>query len=215
MGIFGALTTAVTGMRAQAFALENISGNIANSQTIAFKREELRTYEADKANLDARLPAVREEMKKLKSIDNWDGPVWLDELYELTENIPDVNALRFRQIRNLLTTLFLSQGVPMLVGGDEMGRTQQGNNNAYCQDNEITWFDWENANTALKDFTTRLIAFRRAHPVFRRRRFLSGAEASELAFRGGLALVFALMVFLTVNDLGRVGLWDGLQRLIG
>jgi isoamylase len=70
--------------------------------------------------------------------------------------------------------------VPLLLGGDEMGRTQQGNNNAYCQDNEITWFDWASADTALRDFTTKLIAFRRAHPVFRRRRFLTGAEASEL-----------------------------------
>src|SRR5689334_1412511 len=80
----------------------------------------------------------------------------------------------------MLTTLLLSFGVPLLLGGDEMGRTQQGNNNAYCQDNEITWADWANADTALKDFTTNLIAFRRAHPVFRRRRFLAGAEASEL-----------------------------------
>ena len=61
-----------------------------------------------------------------------------------------------------------------------MGRTQDGNNNAYCQDNEMTWFDWANADTALLDFTKNLIAFRCAHPVFRRRRFLVGAEASEL-----------------------------------
>ncbi|MFZ0166043.1 MAG: glycogen debranching enzyme, partial [Trebonia sp.] len=74
----------------------------------------------------------------------------------------------------------LSFGVPMLLGGDELGRTQQGNNNAYCQDNEITWFDWASADTGLRDFTKRLIALRKAHPVFRRRRFLSGAEASQL-----------------------------------
>jgi isoamylase len=74
----------------------------------------------------------------------------------------------------------LSFGVPLLLGGDEMGRTQQGNNNAYCQDNEMTWFDWADPDTALQDYTTKLIAFRRAHPVFRRRRFLAGAEASEL-----------------------------------
>ncbi len=80
----------------------------------------------------------------------------------------------------MLTTLLLSFGVPMLLGGDEMGRTQQGNNNAYCQDNEITWFDWASADKELLDFTRRLIALRKAHPVFRRRRFLSGAEASEL-----------------------------------
>jgi glycogen operon protein len=67
-----------------------------------------------------------------------------------------------------------------LLGGDEMGRTQDGNNNAYCQDDETTWFDWTSADTALLDFTKNLIAFRRAHPVFRRRRFLAGAEASQL-----------------------------------
>ena len=93
---------------------------------------------------------------------------------------PAILALRARQSRAMLTTLMLSFGVPMLLGGDEMGRTQQGNNNAYCQDNEITWFDWAHADTQLQDFTKRLIAFSKAHPVFRRRRFLSGTEASEL-----------------------------------
>src|SRR5215472_17252019 len=92
----------------------------------------------------------------------------------------DIVALRSRQSRAMLTTLMLSFGVPLLLGGDEMGRTQSGNNNAYCQDNEITWFNWANADTALKDFTKNLIAFRRAHPVFRRRRFLTGVEASQL-----------------------------------
>jgi glycogen operon protein len=80
----------------------------------------------------------------------------------------------------MLTTLMLSFGVPLLLGGDELGRTQQGNNNAYCQDNEITWFDWANADTTLRDFTKGLIAFRLAHPVFRRRRFLTGTEARQL-----------------------------------
>ena len=93
---------------------------------------------------------------------------------------PDILALRARQSRAMLATLLLSFGVPMLLGGDEMGRTQQGNNNAYCQDNEIAWFDWSQPDTELQDFTKRLIALRLAHPVFRRRRFLSGAEASEL-----------------------------------
>jgi len=93
---------------------------------------------------------------------------------------PAVLALRARQSRAMLTTLLLSFGVPMLLGGDERGRTQQGNNNAYCQDNEITWFDWSAVDSGLLDFTRRLIALRRAHPVFRRRRFLAGAEASEL-----------------------------------
>ena len=93
---------------------------------------------------------------------------------------PDVLALRERQSRAMLTTLLLSFGVPMLLGGDEMGRTQQGNNNAYCQDNEIAWVDWARPDTALQDFTRRLVALRKAHPVFRRRRYLSGTEASEL-----------------------------------
>ena len=93
---------------------------------------------------------------------------------------PEVQALRARQSRAMLTTLLLSFGVPMLLGGDEMGRTQQGNNNAYCQDNEIAWVDWAQPDAALQDFTRRLVALRKAHPVFRRRRFLSGTEASEL-----------------------------------
>jgi isoamylase len=93
-----------------------------------------------------------------------------------------VLALRARQRRALLTTLLLSFGVPLLLGGDELGRTQQGNNNAYCQDNAITWFDWSAADPELLDFTRRLVAFRQAHPVFRRRRFLAGVEASELGW---------------------------------
>jgi isoamylase len=93
---------------------------------------------------------------------------------------PAVLDLRARQSRAMLTTLLLSFGIPMLLGGDEIGRTQQGNNNAYCQDNQITWFDWSAQDTALRDFTTKLIALRRAHPVFRRARFLAGAEAAEL-----------------------------------
>jgi len=93
---------------------------------------------------------------------------------------PDVLALRSRQSRAMLTTLLLSFGVPMLLGGDEMGRTQQGNNNAYCQDNEIAWVDWAQPDTSLRDFTRRLVALRKAHPVFRRRRYLSGTEAAEL-----------------------------------
>jgi isoamylase len=80
-----------------------------------------------------------------------------------------VRAWRELLQRNFLATLFLSQGVPMLLGGDEMSRTQSGNNNAYCQDNEISWFDWESADSRLRDFAKRLIALRRDHPVFRRR----------------------------------------------
>ncbi len=87
---------------------------------------------------------------------------------------PEVNAKRARQRKNFLTTLLLSQGVPMIVGGDEIARTQQGNNNAYCQDNEISWFDWEHADGDLLAFTKRAIAFRREHPAFRRRRWFKG-----------------------------------------
>jgi isoamylase len=95
---------------------------------------------------------------------------------------PEVRALRRRQQRNFLSTLFLSQGVPMLLGGDEMGRTQGGNNNAYCQDNEISWVDWSAVDTGLLDFVRSLVALRRAHPVLRRHRYLIGVEASELGW---------------------------------
>jgi glycogen operon protein len=97
---------------------------------------------------------------------------------------PEVNALRERQVRNFLTTLLISQGVPMLVGGDEIGRTQRGNNNAYCQDNAVAWHDWalDDRRRALHDFTRRLLALRHAQPVLRRRRFFSGGyvRGSEL-----------------------------------
>jgi glycogen operon protein len=90
---------------------------------------------------------------------------------------PAVLSLRARQSRAMLTTLLLSFGVPTLLGGDEMGRTQQGNNNAYSQDNELTWFDWSSGDDDLLAYTRRLIAFRKEHPVFRRR---AGVEAYEL-----------------------------------
>jgi glycogen operon protein len=85
-----------------------------------------------------------------------------------------INERRARQKRNLLATLLLSQGVPMLLGGDEIGRTQGGNNNAYCQDNEISWLDWEHVDRDLLEFTRRLIAFRGEHPVFHRRGWFKG-----------------------------------------
>jgi isoamylase len=87
---------------------------------------------------------------------------------------PEIIKLRGRQKRNLLTTLFLSQGVPMLVAGDEFGRTQQGNNNAYCQDNEISWLNWAEADHDLLAFTRELIQLRKDHPAFRRRRWFQG-----------------------------------------
>jgi isoamylase len=91
---------------------------------------------------------------------------------------PGILALRARQQRNVLATLFLSQGVPMLLMGDEFGRTQQGNNNSYCQDNEISWVDWSlvEANKDLVEFTKFLLKIFRAHPVMRRRRFFQGRE---------------------------------------
>ncbi|HVH24297.1 MAG TPA: glycogen debranching enzyme, partial [Pseudonocardia sp.] len=89
---------------------------------------------------------------------------------------PGVLDLRSRQQRNFITTLLLSQGVPMLLHGDELGRTQGGNNNVYCQDSEIAWVDWSLAgkNASLVGFTAGVMAIRNAHPVFRRRRFFAG-----------------------------------------
>ena len=125
---------------------------------------------------------------------------------------PNVNRLRARQMRNFLSTLLLSQGVPMLLGGDEIGRTQRGNNNAYCQDNETSWYDWDQADAALLQFTRRLVRLRHRHPVFCRRRWfqgrpihgtsvsdiawftIGGVEMSEDDWRAGLAK--SLGVFL-------------------
>jgi glycogen operon protein len=102
---------------------------------------------------------------------------------------PAINALRAKQMRNLMATLLLSQGVPMICGGDEIGRTQNGNNNAYCQDNEISWFNWQltSEQEELLSFTSRLIAFRQQHPVLRRRTFfqgrrIRGAEVKDLSW---------------------------------
>jgi len=91
---------------------------------------------------------------------------------------PAIKSLRRRQQRNLLTTLMLSQGAPMLLGGDEFARTQHGNNNVWCQDNELSWFDWDFGKEGEQQFafTKRLIALRQGHPVFRRRQFLSGQD---------------------------------------
>ena len=94
---------------------------------------------------------------------------------------PAVNALRARQRRNFLATLFCSQGVPMLLAGDELGRTQNGNNNAYCQDSELSWVDWlsPETNADLLGFARMVSALRREHPVFRRRRFFRGRQAGD------------------------------------
>ena len=101
----------------------------------------------------------------------------------------EVRELRERQKRNFLATLLLSQGVPMIAHGDELGRTQHGNNNVYCQDNELSWIDWADArdNDLLTEFTARLLALRRAHPVFRRQRFfqsrpIHGSSVDDIAW---------------------------------
>ena len=100
---------------------------------------------------------------------------------------PEVLGLRARQARNMLATLFLSQGVPMLLAGDEMGRTQRGNNNAYCQDNEISWLGWEAIDEPLFEFVQRLVALRARCTAFRRRRWfegrpVDGQELSDIAW---------------------------------
>src|SRR4051794_40476881 len=101
---------------------------------------------------------------------SWNGGV------EGPTDDPEINALRLRQQRNVLSTLLLSQGVPMIAHGDEIGRTQNGNNNVYCQDNELSWVDWDldDEQRELLDFTRRLVRLRADHPVFRRRRFFAG-----------------------------------------
>jgi isoamylase len=98
---------------------------------------------------------------------------------------PAVLELRARQQRNMLATMFLSQGVPMLLAGDELGRTQQGNNNGYCQDNELSWVDWAHADRGLVEFVVQLSALRRRHPVFRRRGWFQGRPIRPA--RGGNA----------------------------
>ena len=105
---------------------------------------------------------------------SWNGGV------EGETDDPAVLAMRAQQRRNFLATLFLSQGVPMLLGGDEIGRTQRGNNNGYCQDNEVSWFDWLDADHELLAFTRELISLRSSHPVMRRGRWFEGRS-----IRGG------------------------------
>ncbi|MFG2136106.1 glycogen debranching protein GlgX [Streptomyces sp. NPDC048650] len=135
---------------------------------------------------------------------------------------PKITALRRRQLRNLLTTLLLSTGVPMLVAGDEMGRTQHGNNNAYCQDNPTGWLDWSLREDPrwrpLADLAARLIALRRAHPVLRRRAFFSGrpqgrdglrdlawftADGAEMTEEDWYAPGATLAMYLSGNDISQ------------
>jgi isoamylase len=91
----------------------------------------------------------------------------------------EVIALRNKQRKNFLVTLFVSQGIPMITAGDELGKTQKGNNNAYCQDNEVSWINWDNADAELLQFTTRVINFRKDHPVFCRRRWFQGQPVNR------------------------------------
>jgi isoamylase len=97
-----------------------------------------------------------------------------------------VLALRAKQKRNFIATIFLSQGVPMLCHGDELGRTQNGNNNGYCQDNELTWIHWRHRDEALEEFTRRVSQLRHDHPILRRRRFFDGRPVSRGKRAGGL-----------------------------
>jgi isoamylase len=117
---------------------------------------------------------------------------------------PGINALRARQRRNSLVTLFLSQGVPMLLAGDEMGRSQAGNNNAYCQDNAISWLDWGLAHTEqdLLQFTETLASLRRNHPLFRRRRFFRGRPQAPTDEEGDIIWLTPTGEEMTQQDWG-------------
>ncbi|WP_247235144.1 glycogen debranching protein GlgX [Telluribacter sp. SYSU D00476] len=123
------------------------------------------------------LVSYNEKHNEANGEDNNDGEShnrsWNCGAEGLTDD-PEIIELRNRQKRNFLATLFLSQGVPMLLAGDEIGRSQGGNNNAYCQDNEISWFDWKNADMDLMQFTKKLIELQKNHPVFCRRRWFQG-----------------------------------------
>ncbi len=123
----------------------------------------------------------------------------------------DVRRLRAQQHRNFLVTLLLSQGVPMLLHGDEIARTQGGNNNGYAQDNPITWMDWDldGEQEVLLEFTRRLVAMRNGHPVFRRRRFFSGTGGADADTGAGTTNTLADIAWLTLagTRMGRED-WD-------
>ena len=138
----------------------------------------------------ADLTSYNEKHNEANGEDNQDGESdnrsWNCGVEGPTDD-PGVKECRDLLRRNLITTLFLSQGIPMLLAGDEFGRSQRGNNNAYCQDNEISWFDWEAQDTELLEFTRRLVEFRHKHPVFRRPSFFQGSpvighDLSDLAW---------------------------------
>ena len=169
---------------------------------------------ADLVSFDAKHNDANQEGAGPGAEDNrsWNGGV------EGPTTDSGIVELRRRQQRNLLATLLLSQGVPMILGGDEIGRTQQGNNNAYCQDNDISWYDWDHADGQLLAFTQALIEIRRGHPVFRRRRWfqgrlIHGEQVTDIAWfvpdgtimdgdQWNEADARAIAVFLSGDDLG-------------
>jgi isoamylase len=132
----------------------------------------------------ADLVAYNEKHNEANTEDNRDGEnhnrSWNCGVEGPTDD-PEVLELRARQRRNFMATLLLAQGVPMIGHGDEVGRTQRGNNNAYCHDSELTWIDWGHLDEQMLDFTRKLTAFRSAHRVFKRRRFLTGLPARHEA----------------------------------
>ena len=133
------------------------------------------------------LVSYNEKHNEANGEDNRDGESYNRSWncgHEGPTNDPEVNALRARQQRNFLATLLLSQGVPMISHGDELGRTQQGNNNGFCQDNELTWIDWKNLDVDLLAFTRYVSSLRRDHPVFRRRRFFDGLPVGRRGRKG-------------------------------
>ena len=133
------------------------------------------------------LVSYNEKHNEANGEDNRDGESYNRSWncgYEGPTDDPEVNALRARQQRNFLATLLLSQGVPMISHGDELGRTQQGNNNGFCQDNELTWIDWKNLDVDLLAFTRYVSSLRREHPVFRRRRFFDGLPVGRRGRKG-------------------------------
>ncbi len=136
------------------------------------------------------LVSYNEKNNQANGEDNKDGESnnrsWNCGAEGVTED-PAILALRRRQVRNFLVTLMLSQGVPMLLGGDEIGRTQQGNNNTYCQDNALAWYDWDAVDEELLEFCRTLIRFRKDHPTFRRRGWfqgkpIRGSETRDIAW---------------------------------
>jgi len=174
-GVVGALASRLTGSSdifQRAGRSPTASVNFATSHD-GFTLEDLVSYER-KRN-EANLEGNRDGADDSRS---WNCGV------EGPSDDAEVRKLRDRQKRNFLATLFFSQGVPMLTAGDELGRTQKGNNNAYCQDNELSWLDWESVDARLLEFVRTLIAMRRRHPAFRRRTYPKAEDVVWLAPAG-------------------------------